>query len=209
MVPKYSPMARLSRARRRKAARGDGAGQGRVTGRAEHRDQDGAEQERGGVGQRLQRERGGQLAGPLAAQQVRPAGPGQGAELGNNRAGAGRRGDLRGRRGGGQDAGDGGAVGQQAQRQHAGLAEPVDQAGQLRAGQRLGQGESGGGQAGRAVGAGAGVQQPDQAQAGHGDTGPAGRGGEEEGSGTGGAQQGTIAGSGAGHDSVLHRRLAG
>src|SRR6185295_16975328 len=65
-------------------ARGDTASQGRVTDRAERGDQDRPEKESGGVGQRLQRERSGQLVGPLAAQQMRPAGPGQSAELGNN-----------------------------------------------------------------------------------------------------------------------------
>ena len=190
-------------------ARGDGAGQGRVTDRAERGHQDGPEKESGGIGQRLQREGGGQLTGPLAAQQVRPAGPGQGAELGNNRTGAGRGGDLRCRSGGRKDNGDSGAVGQEAERQDASLAEPVDQAGQLRADQSLGEGESGGGQAGGAVGAGAGMQQPDQAETGHGDTDAASTSGEEEGGGTGGAQQGTVAGSGAGHESVLHRRPAG
>jgi hypothetical protein len=100
-------------------------------------------------------------------------------------------------------------VGEEAERQDAGLAEPVDQAGQIRADQSLGEGESGDGQAGGAVGASAGVQQPDQAQAGHGDTDAAGSGGEEEGGGAGGAQQGTVAGSGAGHEGVLYRRPAG
>jgi hypothetical protein len=76
----------------------------------------------------------------------------------------------------------------------------------MRADQSLGEGETGDGKAGGAVGAGAGVQQPDQAEAGHGDTDAAGSGGEEEGGGTGGAQQGTVARSGAGHESVLHRR---
>ena len=190
-------------------ARGDTAGQGRVTDRAERGDQDGPEKESGGVGQRFQREGGGQLAGPLAAQQVRPAGPGQRAELGNNRTGAGRGSDLRRRSGGRKDSGDSGGVGEEAERQDAGLAEPVDQAGQMRADQGLGEGESGGGKAGGAVGAGAGVQQPDQAEAGHGDTDAADRGGEEEGGGTGGAQQGTVAGSGARHEGVLHRRRAG
>jgi hypothetical protein len=65
-------------------------------------------------------------------------------------------------------------------RQDAGLAEPVDQAGQLRADQSLGEGESGGGKAGGTVGAGAGVQQPDQAEAGHGDTDAADSGGEKK-----------------------------
>ena len=49
-------------------------------------------------------------------------------------------------------------MGQEAERQDAGLAEPVDQAGQLRAYQGLGEGESGRGEAGRGVGAGRGVQ---------------------------------------------------
>jgi hypothetical protein len=115
-------------------ARSDGTGQGRVTDRAERGHQDGPEKESGGVGQRLQREGGGQLVGPLAAQQVRPAGPGQGAELGNNRTGAGRGGDLRCRSGGRKDTGDSGGVGEEAKRQDAGLAEPVDS--------RVGQGSS-------------------------------------------------------------------
>ena len=216
MVPKNSPMARLSSATRRKGrpqqgpsgagmfgalaggpgrrpalsgqgrspaenqARGDTAGQGRVTGHAERDDQDGPEQESGGVGQRLQREGSGQFVGSLAAQQVRPAGPGQGAELGNNRTGAGRGGDLCCRSGGRKHTGNSGAVGQEAERQDTGLAEPVDQTGQLRADQSLGEGESGGGEAGGTVGAGAGVQQPDQAEAGHGDTNAAGSGGRKK-----------------------------
>ena len=138
-------------------ARGDTAGQGRVTDRAERGDQDGPEKESGGVGQRFQREGGGQLAGPLATQQVRPAGPGQRAELGNDRTGAGRGGDLRCRSGGRKDTGDSGGMGEEAERQDAGLAEPVDQAGQMRTDQSLGEGESSGGKAGGAVGAGAGV----------------------------------------------------
>ena len=189
--------------------RGDGAGQRRVADRAERADQNRAEEEGGGVGQRLQREGGGQLVGPFAAQQVRPAGRGQGAELRNERAGAGGGRDRGGRGGRGEDAGDGGAVGEEGERQDAGLAEPVDQAGQLRADQRLGEGETGGGEAGRAVGAGPGVQQPDQAEAGHGDANAADRGAEEEGGGAGGAQQGTVTGSGVGHKGVLYRRLAG
>ena len=119
-------------------ARGDSAAQGRVTDRAKRGDQDGPEKESGGIGQRLQRERDGQLTGPLAAQQMRPAGPGQGAELGNNRTGAGRGGDLRGRSGRRKHTGDSGGVGHKAERQDAGLAEPVDQAGHLRADQGLG-----------------------------------------------------------------------
>jgi len=139
-----------------------------------------------------------------------PAGPGQGAELENDRTGAGRGGDLRCWSDGHKDNGDSAAVGQEAERQDVGLAEPVDQAGKLRADQSLGEGETGGGKAGGGVGAGAGVQQPDQAETGHGDTDAASSGGEEEGGGgTGSAQQGTVAGSGAGHESVLHRRPAG
>src|SRR5258708_7236822 len=82
----------------------------------------------------------------------------------------------------------------------AGGPAAVGQAGHVRADQGLGEGEPGGGKAGGAVGAGAGVQQPDQAEAGHGDADAADRGGEEEGGSTGRAQQGTVAGSGAGHE---------
>ena len=46
-----------------------------------------------------------------------------------------------------EDAGDGGAVGEEGERQDAGLAEPVGQAGQMRADQGLGEGESGSGEA--------------------------------------------------------------
>ena len=179
---------------------GDDAGQGRVAGRAERADQDRPEEEGGGVGQGFQGEGGGQFVGPFVAQQVGPAGCGQGAELGDERACAGGGGDRGGGGGGCKDAGDGGAVGEEGERQDAGLPEPVDQAGQLRADQGLGEGESGSGEAGGAVGAGAGVQQPDQAEAGHGDASAADSGGEEEGGGAGGAQQGTVAGSGVGHE---------
>ena len=189
--------------------RGNGAGQGRVAGRAERGDQDRPEEEGGGVGHRLQGEGGGQLAGPFAAQQVGPAGRGQGAELGDDRAGAGGEDNRGGGGGGREDPTDGGAMGEEAERQDAGLAEPVDQAGQMRADQGLGEGKSGSGEASGAVGAGAGVQQPDQAEAGHGDADAADAGGEEEGGGAWGAQQGTVAASGVGHERVLHRRPAG
>jgi hypothetical protein len=183
--------------------RGNGGGQGRVTGRAERGDQDRPEEKGGGVGQRFQGEGGGQLIGPFTAQQVGPAGRGQGAELGDGRAGAGGGGDRGGGGGGCEDAGDGGAMGEEGERQDAGLTEPVDQTGQMRADQGLGEGESGSGEAGGAVGASAGVQQPDQAKAGHGDADAADSGGEEEGGGAGGAQQATVADSGVRHDSAL------
>jgi hypothetical protein len=84
--------------------RGDGAGQGRVADRAERGDQNGPEEEGGGIGQRFQGEGAGKFIGPLAAQQVSPAGRGQGAELGDGRAGTGGGDDRRGRGGGRKDA---------------------------------------------------------------------------------------------------------
>jgi hypothetical protein len=190
--------------------RRDDAGQGGVAGRAERGDQDRAEQEAGGVNHGFQGEGGGQLVVPSAApQQIGPAGRGQRAELRDDCPGTGGGDDRGGRGGGGKDARDGRAVGEEGERQDAGLAEPVDQPGQLRADQRLGEGESGRGEAGGAVGAGAGVQQPDQPDAGHGDAGSADSGGEEKGGGTRGAQQRTVTSTGVGHEGVLHRRTAG
>jgi hypothetical protein len=179
--------------------RGDDAGQRRVAGRAERGDQDRAEQEAGGVDHRFQGEGGGQLVISSAAQQIGPASRGQRAELRDDCPGAGGGDDRGGRGGGDKDACDGRAVGEEGERQDAGLAELVDQPGQLRADQRLGQGESGCGEAGRAVGARAGVQQPDQADTGHGDAGSADSGGEEKGGGTRGAQQRTVTSTGVGH----------
>src|ERR1700733_14292170 len=92
---------------------------------AVNKNRPGKEKERGGGG--AARGGGGQSPAPPTAQQGRPASPGQRAELRNHRTGADRRGDLRRRSGAGKDGGDGDAVGEQAARQHAGLAEPVDQ----------------------------------------------------------------------------------
>ena len=83
-------------------------------------------------------------------------------------------------------------VGQQRGRQHPALAEAVDQPGQLRSGHCLGDGEPAGHQPGRGIGAGLGVHQPDDAQAGHRDADAAGGSGQEEGGGAGGAQQGAV-----------------
>jgi hypothetical protein len=152
-------------------------------------------EEGGGVGQRFQGEGGGQFSGPFLAQQVGPAGCGEGSELRYGRAGAGGGDDQCGRGSGGQDASDGEAVCEQGEWQDAGLTELVDQAGQLRTDQGLGEGEPGG-----AVGAGAGVYQPDQAKAGHGDADAAHGGGEEEIGGTGDAQQRTVAGRSGRHE---------
>ena len=97
--PRCAP-GRAARRRRGAALRGEaqpaghdqGGGQHRarlrVPAGAEHADQDRADQEGQLVGQRLQRERGGQRRhGPLVAQQRHPAGRGQRAELGDGGAG--------------------------------------------------------------------------------------------------------------------------
>ena len=168
----------------------------RVPAGAEDADQGRAGQVGQLVGQRFQRERGGQRRGSLVAQQRRPAGRGQRAKLGDGGAGqypARRHQPVRGAGGDqGQQRGHRRGVGQQRGRQHPGLAEAVDQPGQLRAGHCLGDGEPAGHQPGRGIGAGPGVHQPDDAQAGHRDADAADGGGQEEGGGAGRAQQGAV-----------------